>query len=572
MSTEPASFQHEKKILATILFLALALRLWGIQFGLPGLFHADEPIVLNHALAYGAGDFNPRFFKIPPLVSYLLFALFGAYYLAGKMLGRFSGTADFESLFYADPSSFYLLARLVFGALAGTLTVLAFYRVIRHHFGAARALTGAFLLAVCFLHVTDSHYLYADIPLVLVIVLAFGMLWAIKQDSVPFQHIAAGALMGLAAAIKYNGIFIGLFYGTMLLGIKLRLSQKIKYGLLAAGAAVLTFSLLNPYWLLDFSFFIKELKKQSLSQGGVGWLHHATYSLSGALGLPLIIAALAGILTIFFMNQSGEARLKRLALLFFTIGYYLVLVLAGQPYPRYVLLLLPGIIFFAADFLVFVSSKLRHRWIFAAGILLLSGFPLVKAILWCRLMSVQDTRTEAKFWVEEHLPSGSQLALDWDFYMPRLNFSRDQLEAKKLGAELVGGFDKTKIRRLDALSAKSLREPAYGLHFMVPKPQEQTRFLLATPVLPYDLDVLLSQGIQYVCVLPGIQQPQASLFYEQLARVGKLEQTFSPYRDGRLKPFDTTAMTGGPFTWAEIAHRYGNGQAIQIFRLEKREG
>ena len=71
-------------LLAGILLLALALRITGIQFGLPHLYHADEPIVVNHALAYGAGDLNPHFFKIPPLVSYLLFVVYGAAYLIGR--------------------------------------------------------------------------------------------------------------------------------------------------------------------------------------------------------------------------------------------------------------------------------------------------------------------------------------------------------------------------------------------------------------------------------------------------------------------------------------------------------
>src|SRR3989344_5891622 len=47
------------------------LRIWGLNFGLPYQFHQDEPIVVNHALAYGAGDLNPHFFIIPPLASYI---------------------------------------------------------------------------------------------------------------------------------------------------------------------------------------------------------------------------------------------------------------------------------------------------------------------------------------------------------------------------------------------------------------------------------------------------------------------------------------------------------------------
>ena len=83
-----------------ILALGLALRLAGVSFGLPHLYHADEPIVVNHALAYGTGDFHPHFFKIPPLVSYLLFLFYGLSYLVGKGIGLFQNVGDFELLFF----------------------------------------------------------------------------------------------------------------------------------------------------------------------------------------------------------------------------------------------------------------------------------------------------------------------------------------------------------------------------------------------------------------------------------------------------------------------------------------
>ena len=79
--------------------LAFALRLWSVNFGLPYIYHADEPIVVHHALAYGTGDFNPHFFRIPPLVSYLLFICYGIYFLMGSALGFFQSIQDFEQLF-----------------------------------------------------------------------------------------------------------------------------------------------------------------------------------------------------------------------------------------------------------------------------------------------------------------------------------------------------------------------------------------------------------------------------------------------------------------------------------------
>jgi len=561
--------RHEKKLLLSILVLALALRVWGIGFGLPGLFHADEPIVLNHALAYGTGDFNPHFFKIPPLVSYLLFAVFGVYYLAGRITGLFSGTDDFEHLFYTDPSSFYFLARLLFGALAGTLTVFCLYRVTRRHFGAARALVGAFLLATCFLHVSDSHYLYADIPLLLVMVFAFGLFWNISQESRLFKHLAAGALIGLAAAVKYNGVFLGLFYGVMLLGAPLSRTQKIKSGVLAAGTSALVFTALNPYGLLDFSFFVAELKKQSLSQGGVGWLHNGVYSLPGAVGFPVLLTALAGFAAVGERSLSADERLKRLALLIFTFAYYAVLAGSGQPYPRYVLPLLPGVLFFASDFICRLGEKSRRLWVYGAGVFILAVFPLTKSVLWNQIMNTADTRTQAKDWIEKNIASSSSLALDWDFYMPRLNFTPEQLERKRHELQNRSQFTGPQMRRLEALKKKSSHQPAYELQFLVPKPAEQERFLMATPVIAYDLQALKNKGVHYVLLLPGIRPELAEPFYEQIQLEGQLLRTFSPYRDGREGGFDRVAMTGGPFTWPEIWRRKANGHTICIYQISQ---
>lgn len=562
----PTASLREKILVFAILFSAFLLRIWGIGFGLPGLYHADEAIVLNHALAYGTGDFNPHFFKIPPLVSYLLFGVFGLYYVAGKLTGFFTSTADFEALFFSDPSSFYLIARVIFGAMAGTLTVYLFYRSIRSSFGKLRALLAAFLLAVCFLHVTDSHYLYADIPLLLILVAAFGFFWQINEKSSWKTHGGAGAFVGIAAAVKYNGIFIALAYGICLFFLKNTTLSKLRKAICAGLAAFAVFSALNPYWLLDYSFFMQDIRIQAQSQGGVGWFHHFRYSLVGAAGWPLLAAAFGGV---FLSFREADERLRnyKLSLLLFTIGYYGVLAAAGQPYPRYVLPLLPGILFFASDALVVISKDGRRRFVLAAGLVLLSAFPLTKSILWDQLMSRQDTRDLAKKWIEETLPQETALALDWEFYMPRLNFSQVQLEEKKASLAATHPFADVQQRRLESLETRSQSEPAYRLHFLVPRPDEQERFFMATPVLPYTLEALTESQINYVLLLPA-NHALAPAFYQAVREKARLIRTWSPYKDGRLEPLDTVAMTGGPFTWAEIISRQRNGHAIEIYRLD----
>ena len=39
-------------VIYLILVLGFIIRLYGVQFGLPGLYHADETIVVNHAFNF----------------------------------------------------------------------------------------------------------------------------------------------------------------------------------------------------------------------------------------------------------------------------------------------------------------------------------------------------------------------------------------------------------------------------------------------------------------------------------------------------------------------------------------
>ena len=111
--------------LLAILFLGALLRIWGINFGLPFTYHADEPIVVNHAMAYGLGSLNPHFFAIPPLTSYLLFFLYGIYFLMGKALHVFASADSFAMAFLKDPTVFYMIGRVFLGVLPGVATIYA---------------------------------------------------------------------------------------------------------------------------------------------------------------------------------------------------------------------------------------------------------------------------------------------------------------------------------------------------------------------------------------------------------------------------------------------------------------
>ncbi len=548
-----------------ILALALALRLWGIHFGLPYLYHADEPIVVNHALAYGMGDLNPHFFKIPPLVSELLFICYGVYYVLGRGTGFFHTLGEFERLFFSDPSSFYLIARIIFGAFLGTASVYVLYRIVKRLSGETTALWASFFLAVNFLHVRDSHYIYADIPLIFVLLLGFGVILRIAEGDRPSEsikgsvslHLCAGVAIGLATAVKYNGVFLAIPYFWICFRT-VPWKRWVPSWSLAGMTAIAIFFALNLYAILDYSFFMKEIAAQSsANSGGFPWFHHLTYSLAGAMGWPMLVLALLGA----FRALWGRDLMSQ-AVAVFVFGYYAVLCRFGQPYDRYVLPLLPFMMILAVQCL----TKLRKRsnllfWILIPFAVLPS---VLKTVHWDRLMSKPDVRTVAKDWAESGIPNGSRLALDWGFYMPRLAFSLKQLEHKRFQAQ-TGFQSAAKIRRIDALLSHP-QQPSFELFFLSQAPGE-SGFLFDEPRIPFDVKTLQQEGIEYVFLVDALRPKEDPFYAELLANADRI-MTFSPYRDaGDLTLHDGLTMTGGPFLWNDILPRVRGGYPVSVYRI-----
>ena len=100
--------------LALVLAVGLALRDWSVSYGLPDLYHPDEPRIVERAVRFHQGDLNPRFFNWPSLYMYVMAGVYGLVF--GASSGGVAGA------FARDPALFYLVGRLV-TALFGTATV-----------------------------------------------------------------------------------------------------------------------------------------------------------------------------------------------------------------------------------------------------------------------------------------------------------------------------------------------------------------------------------------------------------------------------------------------------------------
>ena len=108
--------------------VALGLRLWGIQHGLPHpTTRPDEREVLDHTAGFAAGDLNPRWFIYPPFYFHLIW-LWDEIVLAVWRLWR--PRPGYFELLHTNLAPLLLGGRML-TVLAGTLTVPVAYAVGR---------------------------------------------------------------------------------------------------------------------------------------------------------------------------------------------------------------------------------------------------------------------------------------------------------------------------------------------------------------------------------------------------------------------------------------------------------
>jgi dolichyl-phosphate-mannose--protein O-mannosyl transferase len=190
-------------LLGGVLAVAAIVRFWGIYFGLPQTeCRPDETYVIDIALRFGTGDFNPHTFIYPTLYMYVLFLLYAGYFLVGFAMGKYSSNSDFLLEYVLDPTSFYLIDRFL-SALLGTATVLITYHLAKQFLDRKTAIISAFFLALAYLHVRHSHFGVLDVPVTFLIMCSAFFILRAHNDYTSRNYLLAGIFAGLAASTKY---------------------------------------------------------------------------------------------------------------------------------------------------------------------------------------------------------------------------------------------------------------------------------------------------------------------------------------------------------------------------------
>jgi YYY domain-containing protein len=470
--------------LALILFLALALRLYGINWDQGGLFHPDERAFLSQVynLQFPEGDqwrdltdprlstLNPGSFNWGSLPHYTLKAvqyavspyqwmsMFDLRY-AGRALSAISDTATVFFIF--------LIGRAVFGnrvgVLAALLSALAVQQIQLSHFFAVDTFMTTFIVATIYYSIRVSEH-------------------GRRRDSV-----LVGVMFGLAVATKFSVLPLGLalvfahlIYATSRSGDRFdsngagsgeaAIRQWVAFkNIVIAGIVILVVLVVTqPYMFLDFSTYIDNISTQGkmvrrdadfpftrqyadTSKYIYQMLQLGTWGLGPVLGIiawmGLLGAVIAGVLA---------RRKADLVILAWVLPYLLITGWFDVKFMRYMMPITPFLILYGARVLWWAFEVIRslqpnRRWLRALPIALVLIFTAHYALSFMNVYSGQHPLNGVSVYLRENATPGSKVVQEhWEEGIPGV-IGLDMHER----AELYNDEDSQKFDKLSVMLTNS---------------------------------------------------------------------------------------------------------------------
>ncbi len=464
-------------ILAVVGLIALIARVYGIGFP---LYHWDERLSFTDVFFAMGNNLSMLTYEHGSLLTYLLLLIWSPIVAAAQK--TFPGYYEFFLTYYQNPLSLAIPGRLL-SSFASVGTVVCVYFLGKRLYHRTVGLIAAFLLAVTFLDVAESHYMrtYALTSLFSTLAVFFSI--KILDERRLRNYILAGLFVGLATAAQYTVVFLVVPLVTAHVMVTWRnwgantwhhlFSKSIIAGLDCAGLA---FFAVTPYALLEFTAFAGYMKWFVINRAGTAWvspegqpvwLFYLTEHLAGGMGIGLEVVAILGLGLVLIRRRPHD-------LVMLEFPFLLFLTLNGGPnFARYAVPLLPVLTIAAANLLYSVSQYCL-RWVpprlsslalvlVTIGLAIPSTLNIVRFDFW---MTQPDTRALAAEWIQENVPRGAKIATEGlDILGPYIPPTHDKIDAaifkartqserqemRALQASLAGrpGFEVTQLFRLD---------------------------------------------------------------------------------------------------------------------------
>ena len=175
----------------------------------------------------------------------------------------------------------------------------------------------------------------------------------------------AGALAGLAAATKYNGLILGAPLALLLAFGGPRATRGWRHRgrrvLVVVPCAIVAAVAASPFAVIDYQTFTRDFlfEMRHLQEGhgavdlGRGWLYHAAFTLPVGAGWPVMAAALAGLLM-----AVRRRPLTAILLFAFPVCYYISAGSGRTVFVRYMVPIAPFLALAAGVSISAVTARL----------------------------------------------------------------------------------------------------------------------------------------------------------------------------------------------------------------------
>jgi 4-amino-4-deoxy-L-arabinose transferase-like glycosyltransferase len=415
-------------LVAAIVLLGAVLRFWGLDAGAPFRTGVDEPVILSTALRIvKTGDFHPHFFDYGGLTLYLHAAVGSVAFLVGASEGRWT---HLDALWEGD----LLVPGRIATALLSTLTIVLVFR-IGLRWGRAAGIIAALAMAVLPAHVREAHFVLTDTPLTLFVTLALLLsIRAAEQGRVPSLAVA-GIAVGLATAVKYNGVIALMIPGMAALALPRGRRAAGLSATVATTAA--TFLVFAPYTVLDLPAFLNGMAHlmQSYNQDRPLFEAMSTYLaylrnwftwpgvLPAMVGYLALLVAATGFLTMLARRDAGPNRLVAALVVAFPLVYFWFVSTQSLQYGRYLLPIGPMLCVGLAAGLTAFAPGLQgipplRRLALPVLTLLVLAPPTATAISWDRTHTRTTTAEQAARWILDHSSAGHRTVSEVPMQLP----------------------------------------------------------------------------------------------------------------------------------------------------------
>jgi len=544
--------------LLLITAMALLLRLAGVWFGWPYIFHPDEPRIIARSMHmlqplfmgdFASLDLNPHFFTYPSLYLYFLAAIFGILGLLLAPLHAVGLAPDLLDWYQLQPASFHIIARFINAAL-GTATVPLLYWLGARTWSKPVGLAAAAFLAVNPLHMEESHFATTDVPATLVAVAAFCAAVALHRSGALRYYFLGGLLSGLAMGIKYPA---GLIFLSIVAAALLRLvvppAQRAAeqapafparpapvpisplVGLLiGAFALVDAFLISTPFAVLDPRSVLNDLVTEWIAtrsgflgaSSGNFFFYIAPPDPRIGLGLFGLVGLAAGI--VLWGRKSIPLLLMLLAA---AMPGFLLVSTSVIKIDRYVLPSVPFLALLAAPTLVAAWERLAplSRQVplaAAATSIVLMAQPAVKSAGCVVSQFLPDPRFEMARWAEANIPPGAPILATEYGSFPIV------LAGTGVPVQLIPEPYDDRVRERIRWEAQTLQRPLAGpvlalvLARRIHTPAMAARVLAILPAINDTLPPALPRGqASYIAITDFLvelyQDPDTQRFYPRTA-------------------------------------------------------